>query len=128
LTFLPQFVVGYLGMPRRYPNYPAEFQFYNIMSTAGASIQGFGYLMPVFYLTASLFFGRPAGNNPYKATGLEWQTQSPPHPHNFETTPSVYFGPYEYGVEDGLSVVTQNGAASGGHVEPAHKQGVTSGS
>jgi len=128
LTFLPQFVVGYLGMPRRYPNYPEEFQFYNIMSTAGASIQGLGYLMPVFYLTASLFFGRPAGNNPFKATGLEWQTQSPPHPHNFETTPAVYFGPYEYGVENGLSIFTNE---NGDHLPTdttTPKEGVTSGS
>jgi cytochrome c oxidase subunit 1 len=126
LTFLPQFVVGYLGMPRRYPNYPAEFQLYNILSTAGASIQGFGYLMPVFYLTASLFFGRPAGNNPYKATGLEWQTQSPPHPHNFEETPKVYFGPYEYGVENGLAIFAPD---SGEHAAvDAKKEEVTSGS
>jgi heme/copper-type cytochrome/quinol oxidase subunit 1 len=61
--------------------------------------------MPVFYLTASLFFGKKAGNNPWRATGLEWMTTSPPDPHNFPTTPTVYFGPYEYGVPDGLSLV-----------------------
>ena len=122
LTFLPQFVVGYLGMPRRYPNYPAEFQIYNVMSTAAAYIQGIGYIMPAFYLTASLFFGKSAGNNPYKATGLEWQTHSPPDPHNFHDTPRVYFGPYEYGVADGLSLVEH---ANGTHTA---KQGATSGS
>jgi cytochrome c oxidase subunit 1 len=127
LTFLPQFVVGYLGMPRRYPNYPPEFQIYNVMSTAAAYIQGIGFLMPVFYLTASLFFGKAAGNNPYRATGLEWQTASPPDPHNFHHTPRVYFGPYEYGVPDGLSIVDKMDAhhANGTH---ATKQGVTSGS
>lgn len=126
LTFLPQFVVGYLGMPRRYPNYPDEFQIYNVMSTAAAYIQGIGYAMPVFYLTASLFFGKRAGNNPYKATGLEWMTTSPPDPHNFPTTPTVYFGPYEYGVPDGLSIVDKmNGTHTNG---TAAKQGVTSGS
>ena len=105
LTFLPLFVVGYLGMPRRYPNYPPEFQIYNVLATAAAYVQGFGYAMPIFYLTASLFFGKKAGNNPYRATGLEWQTTSPPEPHNFPETPTVYFQPYEYGVQDGLSIV-----------------------
>ena len=110
-TFLPQFVVGYLGMPRRYPNYPEEFQIYNVLSTAAAYVQGIGYAMPAFYLTASLFFGKAAGNNPWRATGLEWQTTSPPDPHNFPSTPTVYFGPYEYGVEDGLSLVDKMTAA-----------------
>jgi len=137
LTFLPQFIAGYLGMPRRYPNYPPEFQVYNVLSTAGASIQAFGYAMPLFYLTASLFFGRPAGNNPYRATGLEWQTPSPPDPHNFTSTPNVYFAPYEYGVENGLSIITDGGHAHGGHAHGAHapngvahkeSEGVTSGS
>ena len=130
LTFLPQFVVGYLGMPRRYPNYPEEFQIYNVMSTAAAYIQGIGYAMPVFYLTASLFFGKKAGNNPYKATGLEWATTSPPDAHNFPATPTVYFGPYEYGVPDGLSIVDKmnDTHTNGVHTNGTGKQGVTSGS
>jgi cytochrome c oxidase subunit 1 len=96
VTFIPQFIAGYNGMPRRYPNYAPEFQILNVLSTAGAFIQGIGYIMPAFYLTASLFGGRPAGNNPYRATGLEWQTPSPPPPFNFDETPTVYCGPYEY--------------------------------
>lgn len=103
LTFMPQFVAGYSGMPRRYPNYPPEFQFWNILSTAGATIQGIGYLMPVFYLTASLFFGRKAPANPWHATGLEWQVASPPDPHNFHETPIVYYAPYEYSIPNGLA-------------------------
>jgi cytochrome c oxidase subunit 1 len=106
---MPQFVVGYLGNPRRYPNYPPEFQLYHIMSTAGATIQGVGFLMPAFYLTASLFFGRRAGNNPWKATGLEWQTTSPPPQFNFDETPVVYFAPYEYSVPDGLRELERAG-------------------
>jgi cytochrome c oxidase subunit 1 len=96
LTFFPQFVVGYLGMPRRYATYPAEFQFWNIMSTAGASILGLGYLIPVMYLTYSLFYGKKAPANPWGAVGLEWNTASPPPTENFEENPIVTWEAYDY--------------------------------
>jgi cytochrome c oxidase subunit 1 len=100
LAFLPQFVVGYLGMPRRYFQYPPEFQVLNVMSTAGASILGAGYLLPLAYLLGSLAYGKQAGPNPWGATGLEWQTPSPPPPENFAETPEVTCEPYRYGEED----------------------------
>ncbi len=96
LTFFPQFILGYLGMPRRYHVYPQEFQALNVLSTAGASILAVGYLMPLFYLGWSFFRGRPAGPNPWDATGLEWQTPSPAPEHNFEETPVVTTGPYAF--------------------------------
>jgi cytochrome c oxidase subunit 1 len=96
LTFFPQFILGYLGMPRRYHVYPPEFQIYNILSTAGASILGVGYLLPVLYFIWSLFYGKKAGANPWNATGLEWQTPSPPPKHNFEKTPIITDPPYNY--------------------------------
>jgi cytochrome c oxidase subunit I len=99
LTFLPQYIVGYAGMPRRYHRYPPEFQVWNVMSSAGASILAVGYVIPLFYLLYSLKYGPPAGANPWRATGLEWQTPSPPPLENFETTPVVVRGPYEYHVE-----------------------------
>jgi cytochrome c oxidase subunit 1 len=74
LTFVPQFVLGYLGMPRRYHVYPPEFQVLNVMSTAGASVLGVGYLLPMLYFAWSLRWGRRAPANPWSATGLEWQT------------------------------------------------------
>jgi cytochrome c oxidase subunit I len=101
LTFLPQFVLGYLGMPRRYHQYPPEFQVLNVLSSAGASILALGYLMPFGYLLHSLRWGEPAGPNPWQATGLEWQTASPPPKHNFVETPVVTSGPYEYSTENG---------------------------
>lgn len=96
LTFFPQFVMGYLGMPRRYQAYPEEFQFYHILSTAGASILGIGYLMPTCYLLWSLYGGKRAGRNPWDATGLEWTTTSPPPTHNFLEIPVVTGPPYDY--------------------------------
>jgi cytochrome c oxidase subunit 1 len=99
LTFFPQFILGYLGMPRRYHAYPPEFQVLNVMSTAGASILAVGYFLPFFYLIWSLRFGKIAGPNPWKATGLEWQTSSPPPTDNFAQTPLVTSGPYGYNPE-----------------------------
>jgi cytochrome c oxidase subunit 1 len=96
LTFFPQFILGYLGMPRRYHAYPEEFQVLNVMSSAGASILGVGYLIPMIYLIWSLRYGPLASANPWGATGLEWQTSSPPPTENFEETPVVTEEPYNY--------------------------------
>ncbi|HQR39559.1 MAG TPA: cbb3-type cytochrome c oxidase subunit I, partial [Blastocatellia bacterium] len=96
LTFLPQFIVGYWGMPRRYHTYAPEFQVLNVMSTAGASVLAFAYAFPVFYLIWSLFYGERAGANPWGATGLEWMTPSPPPTENFNEIPVVTEEPYQY--------------------------------
>jgi len=96
LTFFPQFILGYLGMPRRYHFYPDEFQVLNVMSTAGASILGIGYLIPLIYLLASLRYGPIAGRNPFAAAGLEWTTTSPPPTENFAVTPIVDYDAYSY--------------------------------
>jgi cytochrome c oxidase subunit 1 len=96
LTFFPQFLLGYLGMPRRYHAYPEEFQVLNVMSTAGASILAVGYIIPLIYLIWSLRYGPAAGPNPWGAKGLEWETPSPPPQHNFEVTPVVTTEAYEY--------------------------------
>jgi cytochrome c oxidase subunit I len=99
LTFFPLFVLGYLGQPRRYHVYPPEFQIFHVLSTAGASILGIGYIMPLIYFVWSAKRGRVAGPNPWRATGLEWQTASPPPKHNFEQTPVVTGKPYDYSPE-----------------------------
>ena len=96
LTFFPQFVLGYLGMPRRYHVYPDEFQVLNVLSSAGASILAVGYALPLFYFAYSLKYGALAGDNPWGATGLEWKTTSPPLPENFAEVPIVNEGAYEY--------------------------------
>src|SRR6185369_6299973 len=100
LTFGPQFILGYLGMPRRYWAYPEEFQVLNVLSSAGASILGVGYVLPLFYFIWSMRYGKASGDNPWGAVGLEWDTPSPPPTENFLTTPVVTHGPYEYNVKE----------------------------
>ncbi|HWH59750.1 MAG TPA: cytochrome c oxidase subunit I [Terriglobales bacterium] len=98
LTFFPQFILGYLGMPRRYWDYShmPEWQGLNVLSTAGASILAVGYLLPMVYMLWSLRYGKIAGDNPWQATGLEWKTPSPPPTFNFDETPIVTEEAYEY--------------------------------
>jgi cytochrome c oxidase subunit I len=97
LTFFPQFILGYLGMPRRYPYYPDEWQVFNVLSSAGASVLAVGYLLPLLYLPWSFFFGRPAPQNPWNASGLEWnKAATPPIRTNFEKVPLVTKPAYNY--------------------------------
>jgi cytochrome c oxidase subunit 1 len=96
LTFFPQFVLGYLGMPRRYHVYPPEFQLLHVLSTAGATVLAVGYIMPAIYFMWSLKYGAVAGQNPWGATGLEWSIPSPPPTHNFDRIPVVTHDAYDY--------------------------------
>jgi len=96
LTFLPQYILGYAGMPRRYHEYPPEFQVLNVLSSAGASILAAGYLLPLIYFSWSFFRGRQAERNPWGAVGLEWETTSPPPTHNFAMTPVITQEAYAY--------------------------------
>jgi cytochrome c oxidase subunit 1 len=100
VTFFPQFILGYTGMPRRYHSYPDEFQVLNVMSSAGATILGLGYALPVIYLLYSLKRGAVAGANPWAASGLEWTTPSPPPTENFTVVPVVTHDAYDYRIKD----------------------------
>jgi cytochrome c oxidase subunit I len=108
LTFSPQFVLGYMGMPRRYHTYPADlvsWQVLHVLSTAGASILGFGLLIPLVYLVWSMRYGKIAPANPWNLPGLEWQTSSPPPTENFLVTPIVTTEAYEFAPPEHKSVV-----------------------
>jgi cytochrome c oxidase subunit 1 len=96
LTFFPQFILGYLGMPRRYWSYPPEFQVLNVMSSAGASVLAIGYILPILYFLWSLKYGKIAGPNPWRAPGLEWSIQSPPLVENFQQIPVVDYEAYDF--------------------------------
>ncbi|HEY2773982.1 MAG TPA: cbb3-type cytochrome c oxidase subunit I [Candidatus Binatia bacterium] len=116
-TFFPQFIAGYAGMPRRYHYYPPEYQVLNVLSTMGAGILGIGYLMPLCYFMWSLKYGEDAGKNPWGVLGLEWTIDSPPHPHNFHTTPIITSDPYDYPeMAEALGAHTGHAPAEVAHV------------
>jgi len=106
-TFFPQFVLGYLGMPRRYHAYPPEWQGLNILSTAGASILGIGFALIGAYLLWSILAGPRAPANPFGAKGLEWTIPSPPIAHNFAEIPTVTEEAYAYGEENGHGSIAE---------------------
>ncbi len=96
MTFLPQFIMGSQGMPRRYFNYVDQFQGLHQFSTIGSYILGLGFVMMAVYLVWSLFKGPKAPSNPWRSRSLEWMTSSPPPHHNFEYTPVILHGPYDH--------------------------------
>jgi cytochrome c oxidase subunit 1 len=103
LTFFPQLILGFLGMPRRYAAYPPEFQVLNIFSTLGASILAVGVIISMANLAHSLFRGKIAGDNPWLLPGLEWRTSSPPPKYNFDETPVVTWDAYDFTEKNGLA-------------------------
>ena len=99
-TLFPQFILGYAGMPRHYHVYLEQYQVWQVASSLGAVLLAAAYILPLFYLGWSLVAGRQAVDDPWAATGLEWQTSSPPPEHNFERLPVVEEGPYAYHERD----------------------------
>ena len=113
LTFFPQFVMGSQGMPRRYYNYLEQFTAYHQMSTVGALLLGFGFVVMAGYLVSSLFRGARAPANPWGGATLEWMCASPPPHHNFARVPDA-LDPYDFSV-------LQGDDASGYRLKPAQE-------
>ena len=95
LTFLPQFVLGTRGMPRRYASYQTEFTDLHRLSTIGAMMLGIGLLVAAVVLIHSLFYGKKAPRNPWGGATLEWECSSPPPHDNFSSAPTVG-DPYDF--------------------------------
>jgi len=115
ITFLPQFVLGYLGMPRRYYNYEPRYQGLHQLSTLGSWILASGLILTFSYLLVSLWRGKKAPANPWNARGLEWMIPSPPPVENFTTEP-VIFDAYPYGEEYDHKYPNLFPASGGTHV------------
>jgi cytochrome c oxidase subunit 1 len=95
-TFMPQFLLGNAGMPRRYYSYPPQYQWLNVLSTAGASVLSMGLLLTLGYLAVALFRGPRAERNPWNSRSFEWLAESPPPVHNFAEQPVLARGPYDF--------------------------------
>ncbi len=102
VTFFPQFILGVLGMPRRYADYLPQLTTLNRISTTGSWLLGLGFLLVAWNLARGLKSGRASGPNPWGALTLEWMTASPPPHENFLVEPVVTDGPYEYRGEKAL--------------------------
>ena len=95
-TFIPQFLLGNAGMPRRYYMYPERFTVLNVASTAGSTLLAFGFIIILIYLLYALKYGAVAGANPWHSKGYEWLTSSPPIKENFEKTLEYDEEPHTY--------------------------------
>ncbi len=100
LTFFPQFLLGNMGMPRRYYAYPPRFQFLHVLSTGGAWLLAGAVLLALGNLLVALRWGRRSPANPWHSRGFEWLTPSPPPKHNFAATPVLDFSPYDYSMTE----------------------------
>jgi cytochrome c oxidase subunit 1 len=99
-TFVPQFLLGNAGMPRRYYAYPPEYQTLHVLSTMGSWALGGGIALVLAYLIYAARHGPPAVANPWGSRGFEWRTASPPPPENYPAPPVFHHGPHEYHREE----------------------------
>ena len=98
-TFLPQFILGMEGMPRRYFDYPVQFEDLHYISSCFAMFNGLGYALVFGNLFYGIFWGKKVDDNPWESLSLEWKTASPPIHENFEEIPVVDNWTYAYDLE-----------------------------
>ncbi len=124
VTFIPQFLTGIKGMPRRYFDYPPEFESLNVLSTYGSWIMAAGLFLVAGYLLYSLFKGKKASANPWGALTLEWTHTNPlPDPHNFERTPIVTRGAYDFHLAKELFAKAPSGDGLAASENPEIEEG-----
>jgi cytochrome c oxidase subunit 1 len=116
-TFLPQFVLGMMGMPRRYYTYPPEFQTLHQVSTVFAFMNGLGYSLVLINFFYSAKWGKKAPANPWNSLSLEWQTPSPPPHDNFEKIPVVTDWSYGYGMIQSMTDPNNPGLGPDAHAQ-----------
>jgi cytochrome c oxidase subunit 1 len=95
-TFLPQFLLGNAGMPRRYYEYAPQFQALNVASTLGSWLLATGMLTAAGSLAYAVFRGPRASANPWFSRSFEWRTASPPPETNFTSEPDFEIDAYDY--------------------------------
>jgi len=101
-TMLPMHWSGAQGMPRRVAEYAPEFQTVNMITSLSAFVLGISTLLIVWNVIQTLYAGKRAGANPWRALTLEWATTSPPPSHNFDHDPVPFPDPYGYGTEESV--------------------------
>ncbi len=88
-TFGPGFLLGLQGMRVRVVAYPEAWQMPNQLAGMSAMLIGLGFTLPLLYFLYAIFWCKDSGPNPWDASGLEWQTMSPPPPDNFTAAPLI---------------------------------------
>jgi cytochrome c oxidase subunit 1 len=97
LTFIPQFIMGSQGMPRRYHTYDGVFAPFHMTSTFGSWLLAAGFILAIYIMVRDMFKGKECTEaNPWGGTTLEWTIPSPPIHENFTEIPTVTGRPYEY--------------------------------
>ncbi len=105
VTFAPMHLIGVQGMPRRVSDYAQQFATWNLIISLASFVLGLSSLIFLYNIVTSWRSGPRAVANPWRSLTIEWQVSSPPPIFNFDSTPSVVGGPYEYGVPGAVHAV-----------------------